>query len=165
MDRLLAGSRAGTALDEIVAVDLDALIEPVLFAHGIRGRIVAWHPTGHQVWATRDHLVEVLDLLLDNADLHGGSPILGLTVERRGTEVEIAVEDQGPGIPPEIAASVLEWGTHGENSNGQGIGLNVASRLVEGMGGRLRIESVGDVGTRVVVTLPVAEVAHAEGNL
>jgi signal transduction histidine kinase len=126
---------------------------------------VAWHPTGHHVWASRDQLVEVLDLLLDNADRHGGSPIFGLTVERRGAEVDVAVEDQGPGIPPEIAASVLEWGTHGKASNGQGIGLNVAQRLVTGMGGRLRIESVGDLGTRVVVTLPVAEVARVDDTV
>jgi len=162
VDRLLASSKVGALSNEIVDVDLDALIGPVLFAHGIRGRIVAWHPTGHHVWAGRDQLVEVLDLLLDNADRHAQSPILAVTVERRGSDVDVAVEDQGPGIPPEIAATVLEWGTHGAASNGQGIGLNVAQRLVTGMGGQLRIESVGYLGTRVVVTLPVAEVAHAD---
>ena len=162
VDRLLAAAKVGTPGDEIVDVDLDALIGPLLFAHGIRGRIVAWHPTGHHVRAGRDQLVEVLDLLLDNADRHARTPILAVTVERRGSEVEVAVEDQGPGIPPEIAASVLEWGTHGAGSTGQGIGLNVAERLVTGMGGHLRIESDGDTGTRVVITLPVAEVARAD---
>jgi signal transduction histidine kinase len=162
VDRLLAGSRVGAPSDDIVDVDLDALIEPLVFAHGIRGRIVAWHPTGHHVWAGRDQLVEVLDLLLDNAARHAQSPIFSVTVERQGSEVDVAVEDQGPGIPPEIAASVLEWGTHGAGSSGQGIGLNVAQRLVTGMGGRLRIESDGDSGTHVVVTLSVAEVARAD---
>ena len=133
----------------------------MLFAHGIRGRLVAWHPTGDHVLARRDQLREVLDLLLDNAARHAQTPVLAVTVDRRGGQVEVAVVDQGPGIPPEIAASVLEWGTHGSASNGQGIGLNVAHRLVTGMGGRLRIESDGDVGTRVAVVLPVVEVARA----
>ena len=138
---------------DLVDVDLDALIDPLLFTHGIRGRVVAWHPTGDHALARYDHLHEVLDVLLDNAARHAGSPILALVVTRTEDRVELAVVDQGPGIPPEIASSVLEWGTHGANSTGQGIGLNVAQRLVAGMGGRLRIESDGDVGTRVVVTL------------
>ena len=162
VDRLLASSKVETTSDQIVDVDLDALIGPLLFAHGIRGRIIAWHPTGHHVWAGRDQLVEVLDLLLDNAARHAQGQILAMTVDRRGSEVDVAVEDQGPGIPPEIAATVLEWGTRGAASSGQGIGLNVAQRLVTGMGGVLRIESDGDVGTRVVISLPVAEVAHAD---
>ncbi len=162
VNRLLASSKVGALSDEIADLDLDALIGPLLYAQGIRGRIIAWHPTGHHVRASRDQLVEVLDVLLDNADRHARSPILAVTVERRGSEVDVAVEDQGPGIPPEIAASVLEWGTHGAASNGQGIGLNVAQRLVTGMGGHLRIESVGYQGTRVVVTLPAVEVAHAD---
>ena len=138
---------------DLVDVDLDALIDPLLFAHGIRGRVVAWHPTGDHALARSDQLREVLDLLLDNAARHTHSPILVLTVTRLADRVELAVVDQGPGIPPEIAASVLEWGTHGAGSGGQGIGLNVAHQLVSDMGGRLRIESDGDVGTRVVITL------------
>ena len=152
------------AEDDLADVDLDTLIDSVLFAHGIRGRLVAWHPTGHHVLARHDHLREVLDVLLDNAARHAQSPVLALTVDRRGDHVEVAVIDQGPGIPPEIAESVLEWGTHGTASNGQGIGLSVAHHLVTGMGGRLRIESDGDVGTRVAVVLPVVEVARADGT-
>ena len=74
----------------------------------------------------------------------------------------MAVIDEGPGIPPEIAESVLEWGKHGAGSSGQGIGLHVAQRLTTGMGGHLRIESECDVGTRVVVSLPAVEVAGAD---
>jgi signal transduction histidine kinase len=159
VDRLLTAS---ATVDDLADVDLDELIDSVLFAHGIRGRLVAWHPTGDHVLARSDHLREVLDLLLDNAARHAQSPVLAVTVDRRGDQVEVAVVDQGPGIPPEIAASVLEWGTHGTASNGQGIGLNVAHRLVTAMGGCLRIESDGDEGTRVAVILPVVEAARAD---
>lgn len=148
---------------DLVDVDLDALIDPMLFAQGIRGRVVAWHPSGEHVLARYDHLREVLDVLLDNAARHTHSPILALTVTRYADRVELAVVDQGPGIPAEIIESVLEWGTHGPESSGQGIGLSVADRLVTGMGGRLRIESERDVGTRVVVALrPALDRSHHE---
>ena len=116
-------------------------VEPLLLVHGIRGRVVAWHPGGVGVRARRDDVVEVLDLLLDNAARHTRSPILAVTVTRRGDEVDVTVVDQGEGISPEVADSVLEWGAHGASSTGQGIGLNVAHRLVTGMGGRLHIDS------------------------
>jgi signal transduction histidine kinase len=162
VDRLLSVSGIGPESDELVNVDLDAMIGPLLFAHGIRGRVVAWHPTGHHVLGRRDDLVEVLDRLLDNADRHASSPILAITVVTRGATVEVSVEDQGPGIPREIADSVLDWGTRGGSSNGEGIGLNVAQRLVSGMHGHLRIESDAGIGTRVVVSLPSAQGARAD---
>jgi signal transduction histidine kinase len=109
------------------------------------------------VLARRDQLAAVLDRLLDNAARHAQSPILAVTVERRGDQVEIAVEDEGPGIPPEIADSMLEWGARGATSQGQGIGLNVLLRLVTSMGGQVRIGAGELTGTRVSVTLAAAD--------
>jgi signal transduction histidine kinase len=162
MDRLIAAGHDLSGPLPITDVDLDDLVEDLLLVHGIRGRVVAWHPSRLGVRARRDDLVEVLDLLLDNAARHTQSPILAVTVARRGDEVDVTVVDQGAGISPEVADSVLEWGAHGASSTGQGIGLNVAHRLVTGMGGRLRIDSSPGSGTRVAITLPVAEVSRAE---
>jgi signal transduction histidine kinase len=162
MHRLIAAGHDLSGPLPITDVDLDDLVEDLLLVHGIRGRVVAWHPSRLRVRARRDDLVEVLDLLLDNAARHTQSPILAVTVARRGDEVDVTVVDQGAGISPEVADSVLEWGAHGASSTGQGIGLNVAHRLVTGMGGRLRIDSSPGSGTRVAITLPVAEVSRAD---
>lgn len=162
MDRLIAAGHNLAGPQPITDVDLDELIEPLLLAHGIRGRVVGWHPSRQGVRARRDDLVEVIDLLVDNAARHAGSPIIGLTVTRRGDEVDVAVVDHGAGIPREIAGSVLDWGSHGASSTGQGIGLNVANRLVDEMGGLLRIDSTPGSGTRVTITLPAAEVNRAD---
>ena len=162
MDRLISAGHDLSGPQPITDVDLDDLVEPLLLVHGIRGRVVAWHPSGVGVRARRDDLVEVLDLLLDNAARHSRSPILAVTVTRRGGEVDLTVVDQGAGISPEIADSVLEWGARGASSSGQGIGLNVAHRLVTGMGGQLHIDSSLGSGTRVTITLPVAEVSRAD---
>jgi len=157
LDRMLAASH-----DELPgAVELDPLISSVLLAQGIRGRIVAWHPSGQTVQARADDLVEVLDLLLDNAALHSGSPTFEVVVSRHEHDVLVSVVDHGRGIPPEIAETVLEWGTHGSQSSGQGIGLCVARRLVVAMGGRLVVTSNDRDGTRVTLTLPaVADLAE-----
>ena len=162
MERLIAAGHDLAGPQPIGEVDLDSLVEPLLLAHGIRGRVVAWHPSHTRVRARRDDLVEVLDLLLDNAARHAHSPSLALTVDRRGDEIDLTVVDEGVGIPPEIAGSVLEWGSHGPASTGQGIGLHVAQRLVTGMDGRLQIDSRAGSGTRVTITLPAAEVTRAD---
>ena len=162
MERLIAAGHDLAGPQPIAEVELDSLVEELLLAHGIRGRVVAWHPSRERVRARHDDLVEVLDLLLDNAARHAHSPSVALTVERRGDEVDVTVVDEGVGISPEIAGSVLEWGSHGPSSDGQGIGLHVAQRLVSGMDGRLRIDSQAGSGTRVTITLPAAEVTRAD---
>jgi signal transduction histidine kinase len=150
VDRLAWSSR-----DEPLAdVDLDPLISSLLLAQGIRGRVVAWRPTGDRVRARADDLVEVLTLLLDNAALHSGTTTFEVVVRRHGAEVAVAVVDDGRGIPSDIAPAVTDWGARGAGSLGQGIGLAEARRLVDGMDGRLLVASAEGVGTRVSVVLP-----------
>ena len=103
MDRLIAAGHDLSGPQPITDVDLDDLLEPLLLAHGIRGRVVAWHPSRVGVRARRDDLMEVLGLLLDNAARHTRTPILAVTITRRGDEVDVTVVDQGEGISPEIA--------------------------------------------------------------
>ena len=138
----------------VTELDVDATIAPVILAHRIRGRGIAWQPTGHRVLGRADDVVEILDILLENSAVHSGSPTVNVIVSGRDCEVDITVADRGRGIPREIADSVFDWGTHGRESHGQGIGLNVAHRLVTEQGGRLTLASGEHWGTRVKVTLP-----------
>jgi signal transduction histidine kinase len=138
----------------LVDVDLDRLVSSLLLVQGIRGRVVAWRPTGDRVRARADDLVEVLTLLLDNAALHSGASTYEVVVRRTGAEVVIAVVDDGCGIPSELTSSITDWGARGAGSAGQGIGLSEAKRLVAGMGGRLEVASAEGIGTRVSVALP-----------
>jgi signal transduction histidine kinase len=155
LERLIAAGHDLAGPQPIGEVDLDSLVEPLLLAHEIRGRVVTWRPSHVRVRARRDDLVEVLDLLLDNAARHAHSPSLALTVDRRGDEVDVTVVDEGVGIPPEIAGSVLEWGSHGPSSTGQGIGLNVAQRLMQEQDGYLRVVNRPRGGSTFIVGLPV----------
>ena len=112
-------------------------------------------------------LVQVLRNLIGNAESF--SPADGLiTIRGReaGSTVEIAVEDQGPGIPEAKLENVFErfyserpqgerFGTH------SGLGLSISRQIVEALRGRISAENRRDddgkvIGARFVVQLPRA---------
>ncbi len=71
--------------------------------------------------------------------------------------VSIAVQDNGPGIPPEIMDRVFDpFFSTKETGQGTGLGLAVSARLIEGMAGTIRVDSPKDGGTRFSVYLPAA---------
>ncbi len=77
--------------------------------------------------------------------------------------VRIAVSDSGPGIPAEIVDRVFDpFFSTKETGQGTGLGLAVSARLIEGMGGTIRVES-GDVGGACFsVFLPAAGIEEEE---
>lgn len=69
----------------------------------------------------------------------------------RAGQARLVVEDDGPGIPPEVAARLFEpFYTTKPPGKGTGLGLTVVRHLVESSGGELRWES-DEQGTRFVV--------------
>ncbi|NIR46550.1 MAG: HAMP domain-containing protein [Gemmatimonadetes bacterium] len=75
-----------------------------------------------------------------------------------GTKVvQIAVADNGPGIPFEILDRVFDpFFSTKETGQGTGLGLAVSARLIEGMGGTIRVDSSERGGACFYVLLPVA---------
>ncbi len=78
---------------------------------------------------------------------------------RRGTVLEIVVEDDGPGIPPEERSRIFEPFYRLDRSRdrltgGFGLGLSIASKAVALHGGTIRVEQAALGGARFVVTLP-----------
>lgn len=80
----------------------------------------------------------------------------------RSGHVRIAVEDNGPGVPKEIAGKIFEpfFTTRGIG-NGKGIGLTWCHRVVQTHGGQIRLDTEYRGGTRIVVDLPPIETANA----
>ncbi len=69
----------------------------------------------------------------------------------------ITVEDHGCGMPPEVLARAGEpFFTTKEPGQGMGLGLFLTQNLLQRLGGSLTLDSTPDVGTTVVVRLPLA---------
>jgi signal transduction histidine kinase len=78
----------------------------------------------------------------------------------KGTSVVgIAVKDNGPGIPLEIMDRVFDpFFSTKETGQGTGLGLAVSARLIEGMGGTIRVDSPAGGGACFSVYLPAARI-------
>jgi len=111
--------------------------------------------------AERHALRQVLVNLLDNAVKYGPE---GQTVRvegtARGSEVELAVEDQGPGVPAADRQRVwdgfVRLDREDNGATGSGIGLSVVRSLVERMGGAAAVTESSTGGARFTVRLPRA---------
>ncbi len=108
-----------------------------------------------------NRLKQLLWILVDNALQHtpiGGS--IRLDAETKGKSVEITVSDTGSGIPSKHLSHVFErfYKAHREDQFDRtaGLGLSIAAGLVEGMRGKISIESEVGKGTRVKIALEKA---------
>jgi signal transduction histidine kinase len=118
-----------------------------------------------EIWIDPDRIGQVLLNLLRNAGSYTprGGHIM-VVVERKGSDVQVAVSDTGPGIAPEDLPYIFErfWRAdkaRSLQSSGSGLGLAIAKRLIEAHGGRIWAESPGSLGmgATFAFTLPMQE--------
>jgi len=71
-------------------------------------------------------------------------------------QIEICVEDEGPGLDPTVANDIFEpfWTTRREGNGG--LGLAICKRIVEEAEGRIEVESMPNRGARFRISLPIA---------
>jgi len=85
----------------------------------------------------------LLNLLVNSADAmndaHTEKPWVLVAAERVGDSVQIAVQDNGPGISAEVAARLFEPFVTNKRG-GLGLGLSICRSVVEAHGGSLRYE-------------------------
>ena len=162
------------------------LLEDIESAMGVRhvdsrikfNRVVNEHVPG-TILADRDHLRQVLTILLDNACKFTGegNVLIRADVDSVPTDsasglLTLEVSDTGPGIPPDQVETVfLEFEqvdpARDSGLGGSGLGLAIARQLTEGMGGSIRVESAVSVGTSFFVTVPfsTSEPPRASGAM
>ncbi|HTZ71216.1 MAG TPA: ATP-binding protein, partial [Acetobacteraceae bacterium] len=119
------------------------------------------------VQAVEGRLVQVLRNLIGNAESfspQGGR--IFLRARETGAMAEIAVEDEGPGIPEGNLDHVFDR-FYSERPVGEkfgkhsGLGLSISRQIIEALQGRIGVENRRDesgnvVGARFVVRLPLA---------
>ena len=144
------------------------MVRPLLVQH--RHTLEVSVPaSGLIVEADCDRIVQVLSNLLTNAAKY--TPPDGevaLTASAAGDRVLIACEDDGPGIPAELVPKLFDAFAQGARTldrreGGLGLGLTLARTLTELHGGTIHLEGrSGGVGSRFVVTLPLASSVPAD---
>ncbi len=100
---------------------------------------------------------QILDALVDNALVHAPGPVRIESGHSNGRAF-LAVEDRGPGIPPQGVPRVTERFYRGRDATpgGTGLGLAIVRELAERSAGELSITPGAEGGTRVEVRLPPA---------
>jgi signal transduction histidine kinase len=113
-----------------------------------------------QVSVEPDRIMQVLVNLLTNATEYcpEGSTIK-VTASSVGSEVEVAVSDDGPGIPRDQRDHVFDRFTRGEAGltqrvGGTGLGLAISKSLVELHGGAIGVTSKEGEGATFRIVLP-----------
>jgi two-component system, OmpR family, osmolarity sensor histidine kinase EnvZ len=160
LDEYLAFAR-GEGGEESVATDLGELVRDAAVAAAKarqRDGVAVNAPEHVTVSVKRAGLRRVLSNLLDNALKHGSKVTVSLQRDER--MVEIAVEDNGPGIPEarrEEAFRPFHRLDEGRNlqSGGSGLGLAIARDITRAHGGELVLGYSSMGGLKATVRLPV----------
>jgi signal transduction histidine kinase len=118
-----------------------------------------------------DKVEHIIWALLDNAVKFTSAGTVSITVRAaaRPGALEIEVSDTGIGMRREEIVRALEGLTQADASarrrfRGLGLGLRMATRLIELLGGDLRVRSESGQGTQFVVTIP-ARPNHTSAHL
>lgn len=149
----------------VVTADLDLLPVPAVVSRALhkvdRSDLpvrIDHRSSGALVMVDERRFERVLANLVENADSHGGGATL-LAVRSEPGFVQIAIEDDGPGIPSNEVERIFDRFARGSNSKpsgryvGSGLGLALARENVELQGGRIWAENKPDSGARFVIEL------------
>ncbi|HMG55705.1 MAG TPA: ATP-binding protein, partial [Kofleriaceae bacterium] len=155
------------APDELQACQVDEVIGDALRLAAFKlGKAIevrrSCEPGLPAVTVNRRKLSQVLlNLLVNSADaMHEArtaEPWVLVAAEQVGGDVQIAVEDNGPGIPAEIAARLFEpFVTSKPLGKGTGLGLALSREYVASFGGTLELQPTAGTGARFSIVLPAA---------
>lgn len=149
---LAESSRA--RLEDVVVSAVDACRAQA----AAKGLVVERRLNGVGSAACSPRVGRVIQNLLQNAIRH--TPADGtvrIEAHRRDDTVEVVVSDTGEGIPAEALDRVFDPFWRGDPSRtgpGSGLGLALAKRIVEALGGDIRAESTPAAGSRFAIRLP-----------
>jgi signal transduction histidine kinase len=171
LDDLLAYSRADRLPGASEELDVHAVIESSLSLvgphDGFTISVVGDRPT---LRAPRVPLQQVIRNLVTNGikHHHRKQGTITVSVVEREKHVEIAVTDDGPGIPAEFHERVFRMFQTlrpRDEVEGSGMGLAIVKKVVESHGGTVRVESAPGQGTTMHVAWPKSSPARPGAGL
>ena len=153
LDDILSLARVGRSTDPKEPTELSALVASIVEEYEDMGEDVLLGDTQRIVMALRSTwLRRAVRNLIGNALRYGKQARVSLS--RQGKVAVIRIEDDGPGIPPDRMAAMLEPFKRGEPSRnsetgGAGLGLTLALAIAEQHGGSLTIANRLGAGSKV----------------
>ena len=102
-------------------------------------------------------MINAADAMIDTHSSDGLSPkVLDIETENEDDSIIISFTDTGIGISSEELGRIFDpFYTTKEPGKGTGLGLSVCYTIIEGLGGRIRAESVLGKGTELIVAIPL----------
>lgn len=147
---------------EVSPVDVSRFLEAVIADRHPEATLLIDREIG-SVATDRRSLERVVGNLLDNARAHApGSPVV-VTAAVAGGELQIAVADQGPGVPAGALPRLFDrfYKTDSSRQGGSGLGLAIASEHARRAGGELTARAGTPAGLVFELRLPVTESLHS----
>lgn len=161
----------GRIVLQLVDFSISGLVEEVIgelrevgMQKGIQLAVSCGVPSELRVHADYDRSKQVLTNLLSNAINYSEHGTVSVCVNAGDTHMEVAVRDEGVGIPPENLALLFrkfqQAGTSvliRDMSQSTGLGLYISRLIVESMGGKIWLKhSIPGEGSEFAFTLPLA---------
>ncbi len=169
VNRLLSfvGNREG----EVGQIDINGLVSNIallrsqsILERGIELEI-RLDPNLQFVWGESHAIQQALVNIVLNAEkvVPEKDGIIRISTKQKENEIEVAIEDNGPGIPKEIRETIFSPFFTTDVTKGTGLGLSIALSAVEDHGGRIEVgdSELGGALFRVVLPLPVK---NGKGN-
>ena len=107
----------------------------------------------------RQRITQIMLNIVSNACKFTEQGHIKIRAHRQNGQLNLSVEDSGPGIAPEDQDAVFEpfkqTQTGLRHGGGTGLGMPISKRLAEAHGGKLWLESVPGEGTTFYVALPI----------
>lgn len=158
MSRLEAGGLVPEPRTFPLAEVLEPLASEFQALAAERGLALRYRPTRAWVHSDPQLLRRVLQNFLANAVRYTTRGGIVLGVRRQGAQLRIEVHDTGPGIAPELQASIFEEFRRGDDASGQGLGLGlaIADRIARLLDAPLSLRSQPGTGTVFAVQVASA---------
>lgn len=164
MNRMLANLRhTQSGPSETLQVDACAREALSMVSQRAPRPVVENEVPGQHIVGNRDRFMAALEHLLQNAqEATGPNGHVTLRIARSGSQVSIEIRDDGCGMSREFIQNRLfrPFDTT-KGKAGMGIGVYESLHVINGMGGRLEVDSCVGAGTTFLILLPAADVESA----
>ena len=157
----LSRLEAGVLQPNLRPMSLEEVLPVVVGGTGVRDdRLRLEIPPGMEDVVSDPSLVDrILANLVENALKWSGDSVVVVRLHRSGNYVQVHVVDHGPGIPQAAKQRVREPFHRVDDKiqgGGLGLGLAIADRFAESIGGRLELRDTPGGGLTAVLFLPIS---------